>query len=283
MSIISVKGVSKVFRQRNSKALLKDHVRELVTKPSQGGFYALRDVSFEISKQESVAVIGANGAGKSTLLALVCGLAEPDEGSIHVGGSLAPLLELGSGFHPDLTGRENLSINAALLGMNEAQVNERFESILEFSELGRFIDEPLRAYSAGMVLRLAFAVATHCDPGILIIDEVLGVGDSNFQNKCHQRIEQLRADGNTFLVVSHSTDTVQKFCDRAIWLHHGVMVADGPVATVVDGYNQFMTDPAQPLPEGFTSRMVPPVQQLGHSTPTGAQSKGSKPKSRSGH
>ncbi len=248
MSIISVKGVSKIFRQHKSGTLLKDHVRRLVTKPSREGFYALTDVSFEVAPKESVALIGANGAGKSTMLALVCSLAQPDEGTIHVGGSVAPLLELGSGFHPDLTGRENLYINAALLGMNQRQSHERAEAILEFSELADFIDEPLRTYSAGMVLRLAFSIATHCDPDILLIDEVLGVGDTNFQHKCQSRIEELRAKGKTFLVVSHSTPTLREFCDRAIWLHHGRVVADGPAGAVADEYTRFMLDPRQAPP-----------------------------------
>lgn len=248
MSLISVKGVSKIFRHRASATLLRDHVRNLATKPSREGFYALRDVSFEVSEQESVALIGANGAGKSTMLALVCGLASPDEGSIDVGAPIAPLLELGSGFHPDLTGRENCMINGALLGMNEQQSKERFPAILEFSELEEFIDEPLRTYSAGMILRLAFSIATHCDSGILVIDEILGVGDTNFQNKCRERIEKLRAKGQTFLVVSHSTPTVREFCNRAIWLHHGQVIADGPSGPVVDEYTRFMLDPHQPPP-----------------------------------
>ena len=255
MKIISVQGVSKIFRHRKSGTLLKDHVRNIVTKPRREGFYALTDVSFDVAGQESVALIGANGAGKSTLLALVCGLAQPDEGTVHVGGSVAPLLELGSGFHPDLTGRENLFINAALLGMNQQQSRDRFAAILEFSELENFIDEPLRTYSAGMVLRLAFSIATHCDPDILLIDEVLGVGDTNFQSKCRKRIDQLRAQGKTFLVVSHSTQMVRDFCDRAIWLHHGRVVADGPTDAVAEEYGRFMLDPHQALPSalGYTS------------------------------
>lgn len=248
MSLISVNNVSKIFRHRKSKTLLRDHVRDLVAKPQGDAFYALRDVSFEVSERESVALIGANGAGKSTMLALVCGLARPDGGTIEVRGTVAPLLELGSGFHPDLTGRENLSLNAALLGMNRAETEKRIPSIIEFSELAGFIDEPLRTYSAGMVLRLAFSIATDCDPAILVIDEVLGVGDVNFQHKCQKRIQELRDAGKTLLCVSHSTSTVREFCDRAIWLHHGQLVADGPAATVVDAYSHFMLDPHQTLP-----------------------------------
>lgn len=255
MSLISVKGVSKIFRHRKSGTLLKDHVRDMVTKPSREGFYAIRDVSFDVAERESVALIGANGAGKSTMLALVCGLAQPDEGSVEVGGSIAPLLELGSGFHPDLTGRENYLVNGALLGMNEQQSKERFAAILEFSELADFIDEPLRTYSAGMVLRLAFSIATHCNSGILVIDEILGVGDVNFQHKCQERIEKLRVEGQAFLVVSHSTSMVREFCDRAIWLHHGQVIADGASGAVVDEYNRFMLDPHQSPPQPWGTQL----------------------------
>lgn len=257
MSIISVQGVSKIFRQRKSGTLLKDHVRDIVTKPRRDGFYALTDVSFEVQARESVALIGANGAGKSTMLALVCGLAQPDEGTVDVKGSIAPLLELGSGFHPDLTGRENLYINAALLGMNQQQSQDGFQPILDFSELVKFIDEPLRTYSAGMVLRLAFSIATHCDPDILIIDELLGVGDTNFQQKCHDRIDELRVKGKTFLVVSHNTPTVRDFCDRAIWLHEGKVVADGPTGVIADEYTRFMKDPHQALPAFSVTPVAP--------------------------
>lgn len=256
MSLISVQSVSKFFKQRRSRSLLRDHLRDMVAQSSSPGegFYALRNVSFEVNEREAVALVGANGAGKSTMLAVVCGLAEPDTGSVKVNGSIAPLLELGSGFHADLTGRENLFMNAALLGLNAQQTRERYEAILEFSELAEFIEEPLRSYSTGMVLRLAFSIATHCDPSILIIDEVLGVGDSNFQQKCHGRIAKLREEGKTFLVVSHSTTTVRAFCDRAIWLHQGHLIADGPAAEIADAYEAYMDDPSQPLPEGLTTR-----------------------------
>lgn len=279
MSIISVQGVSKIFRHRTSGTLLRDHVRDMVTKPSREGFYAVRNASFEVAERESVALIGANGAGKSTMLALVCGLARPDEGAIHVGGSIAPLLELGSGFHPDLTGRENYLINGALQGMNEKQSKEQFPAILEFSELEDFIDEPLRTYSAGMVLRLAFSIATHCNSGILIIDEILGVGDANFQFKCQKRIEKLRAEGQTFLVVSHSTPTVREFCDRVIWLHHGQVIADGPAGPVVDEYTRFMLDPHQAPPQPSVTPVHRPEPAPPVPAPAGTARHGSKKRS----
>ena len=249
MGLIVAKNVSKIFRHRKPRTLLRDHVRDIASNANRGeGFYALRDVSFTIRAEESVALIGANGAGKSTMLCVVCGLAQPDEGTIEVKGSIAPLLELASGFHPDLTGKENLFLNAALLGMSEARTKERYQAILDFSGIAEFIEEPLRTYSSGMMVRLAFSIATECDPAIVIVDEVLGVGDAAFQQQCYQRIMDLRAMGKTLLCVSHGTGTVKQFCDRAIWLHHGQVVADGPANDVVDEYSRFMLDPHQPAP-----------------------------------
>lgn len=211
-------------------------------------FCALRNITFSVEEQESVAFVGANGAGKSTLLSLVCGLVAPDQGTIKVCGNVAPLLELGSGFHADLTGAENIYINAALLGMTKAQVKANFHSIVAFSELGDAIPEPVRVYSAGMVMRLAFSIAVHCDASIFVIDEVLGVGDSAFNMKCLNKIRELRAAGKTLLFVSHNPATVREFCDRAIWLHEGEMVMDGPARDVVEGYSSFMAHPEAGLP-----------------------------------
>lgn len=250
MSLISVKNASKVFRHRKPRMVLRDHIKALVApKPQHEGFYALKDVSFDVRERESVALVGANGAGKSTLLSLICGLARPDEGSVAVHGTIAPLLELSSGFHPDLTGNENMFLNAALLGMTEAHIRARYQSVLDFAEIGEFIHEPLRTYSAGMVLRLAFSIAVQCDPAIVVIDEVLGVGDSSFQKKCHRRINGLREEGKTLLCVSHSAAMVKEFCDRAIWLHHGEIIRDGPTAETLDAYGEFMANPqVQPVP-----------------------------------
>lgn len=248
MSLISIKNASKIFQHRKPRVVLRDRIRQFTSKPGKEGFYAVRDISFEVQARESIALIGANGAGKSTLLSMVCGLAQPDEGSVEVHGSIAPLLELGSGFHMDLTGHENLYLNAAMLGMTKAQVRERYDSILAFSEIAEFINEPLRTYSMGMSLRLAFSIAVHCDPAIVIIDEVLGVGDAAFQRKCHTRIAELRNEGRTLLCVSHSPETVLEFCDRAIWLHHGQMVMDGEAREVCDAYMRFVADPTIPLP-----------------------------------
>ena len=183
-----------------------------------------------------MAVIGPNGAGKSTLLNLATNLCRPDQGSVEVNGRVAALLELGSGFHPDLTGAENVRINAALLGFSRRQVREKFDEIVAFSELEDFINEPLRTYSTGMMMRLAFSVAVSVNPDILIIDEVLGVGDLSFQAKCLERIMQFRQAGKTMLCVSHSNETLIGLCDRAMWLDHGRLMEYGPITRVVEAY-----------------------------------------------
>jgi ABC-type polysaccharide/polyol phosphate transport system ATPase subunit len=236
---ISVANVSKSFPHHRSGLLREQLAAWIRGAHRKERFYALKNVSFEVSRGESVAVIGTNGSGKSTLLALLCGLTPPDDGgSISVHGQIAPLLDLGSGFHFDLTGAENLKLNASILGMSQKRTEESFDSIVEFSELGDFIYEPLRTYSTGMVMRLAFAIATHVEPDVLIIDEVLGVGDRNFQQKCFERIMTFRQSGNTLFVVSHSGATLKEICSRAIWLDHGNLLADGEIDMVLDLYEQ---------------------------------------------
>ncbi|MBZ5625416.1 MAG: ABC transporter ATP-binding protein [Acidobacteriia bacterium] len=208
-------------------------------------FHALREVSFRVQHGESVAVIGHNGAGKSTLLNLTTNLCRPDRGRVEVhGGRVAALLDLGAGFHPDLTGAENVCINAALLGFSRREVRKQFDAIVAFAEIGEFINEPLRTFSSGMIMRLAFSVATSVNPDILIIDEVLGVGDLAFGAKCRDRIMQFRRAGKTILCVSHSNDTLKDLCERAIWLHHGRVMDDGPIARVVEAYKSAMQEHA---------------------------------------
>ena len=185
-----------------------------------------------------MAVIGSNGAGKSTMLNIATGLCSPSEGAINVNGRVAALLELGSGFHPDLTGAENVRVNAALLGLNRAQLREQFDSIVEFSGVRDFINEPLRTYSSGMMMRLAFSVAVNVDPDILIVDEVLGVGDQAFFQKCLDRIMEFRRQGKTILCVSHSLQTLEKLCNQAIWLDHGRLIQSGPVKQVIGAYTE---------------------------------------------
>lgn len=199
-------------------------------------FYALKDVSFQMQAGESLAVVGRNGAGKSTLLGLAAGLATPSSGTVKKNGRINALLELGSGFHPDLTGAENLILNAALLGLSRRKTMERVEQIVEYSGLGEFINEPLRTYSSGMVMRLGFSIAIQADPDILIIDEILAVGDAAFQEKCGQTVNSLLRSGKSLLFVSHSGGAVRGLCKRAIWLDHGSVMMDGDVNEVLDAY-----------------------------------------------
>ncbi|MBN2391076.1 MAG: ABC transporter ATP-binding protein [Anaerolineae bacterium] len=201
--------------------------------------HALQDVSFSIAPGETMGFIGSNGAGKSTLLKLIAHILEPDSGTVTVGGRVGALLELGAGFHPDLTGRENVYLNASIMGLNHREVDRRFDEIVAFSELERFIDVPVNHYSSGMYVRLGFAVAVHMEPEILLVDEVLAVGDAAFQRKCFERIDQMRADGITLLFVSHNAEAVRKHCSRAIWLDSGAVMADGTAEAVAQRYSTY--------------------------------------------
>jgi ABC-type polysaccharide/polyol phosphate transport system ATPase subunit len=237
MALIEFQHVSKIFTHTGGAKLLRSHLLDRFKQRKRDVFYALQDVSFRLDQGESMAVIGRNGAGKSTLLGITAGLCKPSAGSVTVRGRVAALLELGSGFHTDLTGLENVRLNASLLGLSRSRMGEVLESIIDFSEIRDFILDPVRTYSSGMVMRLAFAVAVHVDPDILIIDEVLGVGDQRFQVKCFDRIRQFKQAGKTLLFVSHGGDTVRQLCDRAIWLDHGKMLLEGPPAQVLDAYD----------------------------------------------
>jgi ABC-type polysaccharide/polyol phosphate transport system ATPase subunit len=203
-------------------------------------FEAVKHVSFHVSKGEVVGIIGRNGSGKSTILKLVAGVYAPTSGHVDVHGRIAPLIELGAGFHHELTGRENILLNGLLLGLSKRQVQEREESIIEFAELGDFIDSPVKQYSSGMYMRLAFSVATEVDPDILIIDEILGVGDAGFQAKCFDRIERFRRSGKTILFVAHSMDIIRKLCHRVLLLHAGRLVEDGPSDRVIARYEELL-------------------------------------------
>jgi lipopolysaccharide transport system ATP-binding protein len=239
MSLIEFRAVSKSFARHTGRLLLRDRLAQWL-KGNQGErFYALKNISFAVEPGEGMAVVGANGAGKSTLLGLVAGLARPDTGTVHVNGRIAALLELGSGFHPDLTGAENVRVNAALLGLSRRHTSEIFDEIVDFSGIGEFIDEPLRTYSSGMVMRLAFSVAINMDPEILLVDEVLAVGDSAFQEKCFERLRQFRNAGKTLLCVSHSAAMVREMCDRAIWLDHGELMLSGAIGDVIEAYQGY--------------------------------------------
>ena len=235
MSLIEFDNVSKKFTRHAGQMLLRNHLTRFFVGQKDDPFFALKHVSFSLERGESLAVIGSNGAGKSTLLGLVAGVSRPDQGTVAVNGQVTALLELGSGFHPSLTGRENVRLNAALLGLSRRQTAEAFERIVEFSGIREFIDEPLRTYSTGMTMRLAFSVAIMRDPEILLIDEVLAVGDMAFQTKCIEKIREFRNAGKTLLFVSHS-DMVRRLCDRAIWLDHGELILSGPVDGVLEAY-----------------------------------------------
>lgn len=192
-------------------------------------FNALNGVSLDIHEGERVALLGYNGSGKSTLLKLISGVMHPDSGQVLTGGRIAGLIEVGAGFHPDLTGRDNVYLNAAILGMSKEQIEEKFDEIVAFSEIGDFIDTEVKFYSSGMYLRLAFAVAVHTDPEIFLVDEILAVGDEPFQKKCIAKIRDLSAEGKTLVVVSHDLDLVGKICSRGVVLDHGNMMFDGPI------------------------------------------------------
>lgn len=236
MTAIEFKSVSKSFHWHTGRMLLRHRVSNWLRHQHKDRFYALKNVSFELEAGAGLAVVGPNGAGKSTLLGLVAGLAPPETGTVTVNGRIAPLLELGSGFHPDLTGAENVRVNASLMGMSRRRTAELFDQIAEFAGIGEFMGEPLRTYSAGMIMRLAFSVAINTDPEILLIDEMLAVGDQAFQAKCFERLHQFRTAGKTLLCVSHAAGMVQELCDRAIWLDHGELMMSGRIRDVIDAY-----------------------------------------------
>ena len=196
----------------------------------------LEDINIEINKGEAVALIGVNGGGKSTLLKLMTKIIYPDKGKITTNGKLTSLLELGAGFHPDFSGRENIYFNASIFGLTESEINSRLDQIIEFSELGSYIDNPVRTYSSGMYMRLAFSVAINVDAEILLVDEILSVGDQHFQEKCLKKMKELKAEGKTMVFVTHSLDSARKLCDRTIWIHKGNVRMDGDTNTVINEY-----------------------------------------------
>ncbi|WP_261166031.1 ABC transporter ATP-binding protein [Microbacterium sp. Marseille-Q6965] len=231
---IIVDHVTKQFLKRNTHSFKEAFVSWIKGKKVRADvFKALDDVSFQIGEGESVAVLGFNGSGKSTTLKMVSGVLEPDAGRVFTRGRVAGLIEVGAGFHPDLSGRENVYLNAAILGMSAKQIDERFDDIVAFSEIGDFIDTEVKHYSSGMFMRLAFAVAIHVDLDVLLVDEVLSVGDAPFREKCYQKIEELVTQGVTMLVVSHDMSTVQRLCSRGIVIHDHKVLFDGDIEEAV--------------------------------------------------
>lgn len=237
---ILVQGVGKCYQVYDRP---KDRLLQMLTrgkKKMYREFWALRDVSFSIKRGETVGIIGRNGSGKSTLLQMICGTVTPTTGMIHTCGRVAALLELGAGFNPEFTGRENIFLNAAILGFSQENMQARLEDVIAFSELGEFIDQPVKTYSSGMYARLAFSIAIHVDPDILIIDEALAVGDAKFVAKCMRRIKDIQQQGVTLLFVSHDVGSVRTLCERAIWLNKGQLVEQGDVFPVTGRYMEFM-------------------------------------------
>ena len=237
-SIISVKDVSMAFNLATEKVdTLKEYVLKRIKRQiNMNRFYALQDVNVEVRRGESVALIGTNGSGKSTLLKVIAGVMRPTTGDVEIYGSIAPMIELGAGFDLELTARENVFLNGAVLGHSRAYMEEHFNNIIDFAELWDFIDVPVKNYSSGMVARLGFAIATEIKADILIVDEVLSVGDFRFQKKCMNRIEQMLAEGTTLLFVSHSTDLVRTLCQKAVWLQKGRIQMYGDVDSVCAAY-----------------------------------------------
>lgn len=236
--IIEVKRVSMCFRMPNDNI---NSIKEYLVRWIQRGlryreFYALKDVSFSVNKGEIVGLIGHNGAGKSTLLKIISGIMKPTEGSSVIRGNCVPMLELGSGFDFDMTGRENIFLNGAILGYSEEFLLKKFTEIVDFSELEEFLDVPLRNYSSGMITRLAFSIAAMVNPEILIVDEILGVGDIDFQKKSFERMKEMMDGGTTVLMVSHSISQVEKMCNRVVWIEKGEVQMIGDSATVCAEY-----------------------------------------------
>ena len=237
-SIIKVSDVSMMFNIGSEKV---DNIKEYVIKLIKHQlmyeeFWALKNITFEVSKGEAVGLVGLNGSGKSTMLKLIAGVMKPSKGSVIVNGKVAPMIELGAGFDPDLSARENVFLNGAVLGYTHKEMEKKYDSIIDFAELWDFVDTPIKNFSSGMTARLGFSIATCNIPDILIVDEILGVGDYKFQKKCEERIGQIISHGATVLFVSHSIQQVKKICKRVIWLQRGELVMDGDVNEVCNKY-----------------------------------------------
>ena len=239
-AIIEVNGVTMRFNLAEEKTdSIKEYFVKLVTgKLHFNEFYALKNVSFEVKRGEAVALIGKNGSGKSTMLKILAGVLYPTQGTVTVNGSIAPMIELGAGFDMELTARENIYMNGAILGHNRAFMDQHFEEIVEFAELQKFLDVPLKNFSSGMIARLGFSIATIIKADILIVDEVLAVGDFRFREKCYRKIDELLDGGTTLLFVSHSAEQVRKLCPKAIWLDHGELMAFGATEEVYGMYER---------------------------------------------
>jgi ABC-type polysaccharide/polyol phosphate transport system ATPase subunit len=230
--------VTKSFSKRGGQKLLRERIVEMFTTSSANRREVLKDVSFTLAPGESLGLVGPNGSGKSTLLNLATGLCDPDSGEIEIGGRVGALLELAAAVHPDLTGAENLRIHAALMGLSRQETARNFESIVDFSGIREFMQQSVRTYSSGMIMRLGFAVAASVAPDVLLIDEIIGVGDRAFQERAHDRVQELRRAGHTILLASHSEPLITSLCDRALWLDHGHVRMLGEVDEVFAAYRE---------------------------------------------
>jgi ABC-2 type transport system ATP-binding protein len=239
---LTVAGVSKQYVKYEDSPMLLGSILRVRQRSRRTRIMALRDITFDVAAGESVGVIGRNGSGKSTLLRLLSGVSAPTSGSVTAHRRVAPLLSVGVGFHPELTGRENVYVNGMVLGLTRSQVEQRFDSIVDFAEISEFIETPVKFYSSGMFVRLGFAVAAAADPGILLVDEVLAVGDLGFQAKCMRRMEELRGEGCTVVLVSHNVQAIRNTCERAILLHRGELVLDGDVSEAIERYHELVHD-----------------------------------------
>ena len=266
-TVIEVREVSKQFKIHHER---HQSLKERVLHPRSGStelFNALRDVSFDVGAGETVGIVGHNGSGKSTLLKCICGVLKPSTGQIRLRGSLAALLELGAGFQPELSGRDNVYLYGAMLGLSRRTVDAVFDEIVEFSEIAPFIDTQVKFYSSGMYVRLAFAVAVNVDPDILVVDEVLAVGDERFQAKCVDRIQRFQREGRTILLVTHNADQVRALCDRAIVLDGGDLVADGPTHESLRVFRERLLDEAA---EHDPEKLLGTIQIDSVTTPSGS-------------
>lgn len=273
MNVIEVDHVWKRYRRPHQRVnTVKEAVMAFIR--GQTGyeeFWALRDISFSVTAGESIGVVGPNGSGKSTLLGLLARVLRPTQGAISVKGRICPLLGLGTGFHPDLSARENVFLNASLLGLSRREILARYDDIVDFAELEDLMEAPLKTFSSGMVVRLGFSIAVSLDPDLLLIDEVLSVGDEHFQHKSFQKLLDFRRDGRTIFVVSHDLDALKALCDRAIWLDRGNMVADTGCEEVVDAYRKAVAEAEQREREAARRQ-----RELADRKPDAAQAEGAR-------
>ncbi len=266
---IKVENVTKVYRLYDKP---QDRLKEALNpfkKSYHHDFYALHDVSFEMKKGETVGIIGRNGAGKSTLLKIITGVLTPTNGNVEVNGKIASLLELGAGFNPEMTGLENIYLNGTLMGFTNEETNSKVDSIMNFADIGDFIHQPVKTYSSGMYARLAFAVAINSEPDILIVDEILGVGDMNFQLKCHKRMNEMREQGTSMLFVSHDTYTIKTICSKALYLKNGVSQKFGNSLEIVNFYLNDIEEktPDIPLPKKEAKNSLININSINSSKP----------------